>query len=530
MSVKILSSILLIYLGLSSSFLEALHLETIVSFTSSFSGSPSLGTGYGGIVRFNDDWMFVSSPLARPNQKIMAGAVYIYKKTDQGYQEKQIIIPPEGLDHLGLSQIESDRDWLLISLMGTPDDVLSIPDFTGSIQIYHLENEQWVFHSALDRNTPGLEELSKAQLAALSSTVFPFLHEQGAHFGFIFSLNWEHRVLLVGAPYQAVLSPSLFPLINVGCVYAFYFNKETSHWEYLQKIINPEGYLTNDAFGATVVTDGSYALIGNAPVLPFPKSNGFESCLTFLDLNSAVYVYRRTPCNRWEWIQKIKGDQMNSTPIVLNVGGSSLLTTGDCFGATLALKNGHAIIGAPQENLGSATICGAAYFYEQNADGLLKRVFKATSSDPFSQRFAFPTIRIHHDKAYISDINFSGNHKSQGAIAVYSFKEREKSKEERLLERRHHWQRQNISKRKKRKRKSGRQGKWISKGNLVNPDSSPFEFFGESFDIKGKILGVGMGLFSGGFASAVSGSTPLVEVPQPYPEEKSCFTLFKVKS
>lgn len=476
---------------LGTSLDASYKLEPIASFNSSIPGSPDFKDGYGATVRFNNDWVFVSAPIARPDNKVIAGAVYVYKKSATGYEQTQIITTSGTSDHLGLFEIISNDDWLYVSLIGTPqgnipEDLAENQDYAGSVQIYHLENGQWIHHSSLDNSTPGLEELTYISAGGRNPMLNPFYHEQGANFGLNFSLNWEHRVLLVGAQYQANLNPvTTDALINVGAAYAFHFNDETKKWVLAQKITNPEGFFENDVFGSYVATDGNYALVSNSPLFQLSKHT-----------NTAVYVYKRIQCGRWEYVQKLTGDQTNSTwaSLVIPFGFHLPLHQGDAFGSGLILKDGRAIITASLENLGTSSIKGAAYFYQLNSNGLFERVFKATSSDPNSQRFGFPTVRLDNDKVYISDTNYSGDAgTSQGAIAVYSFNNEQ----------------------------------WNFEGNLLSPNALPFEFFGESFDVKDNIIGVGTGLFNSGFISRVVG-TPPIKVPMPYPEHTP-FTIFKIE-
>jgi hypothetical protein len=487
---KVIPIVLSAFICQSGSFLASLELEPIATFNSSIPGNPIFSDGYGQTVRFNGEWVFVAAPIARAGGKTISGAVYVYKKSGNSFKQTQIITTDGESDHLGALQIEAKDDWLLISLVGTPagpipNDTLQNQDFTGSIQIYHLHKGQWTLHSSIDRSTPGLAELSVIDPNALNPVIPPFFFEQGANFGLNFSLDWKHRVLLVGAQYQANLTPENNVLINVGAVYAFHFNDGKKQWELTQKIVNPDGLFANDAFGANVVTNKNYALISNAPIFQAAKpANGF------------VYVFKRTHCNTWEYIQRLQGDQTDLTLATILIPGQppAQVLVGDAFGDTLALRNGHAIVGAPFDNLGTSSIRGAAYFYELTKKGQFKRVFKAISEDPTSQGFSFPLIRIHDKTAYLSDTTFSGSGgQAQGAIAVYQFKN----------------------------------GKWHSKGNLLDPNPAPFNFFGQSFDIRRNTIGVGSGLFGSGFVFFALGTPPLVNIPLPYPSKP--FTIFKIK-
>ncbi|MCE2983437.1 MAG: hypothetical protein LW832_07715 [Parachlamydia sp.] len=128
-------------------------------------------------------------------------------------------------------------------------------------------------------------------------------------------------------------------------------------------------------------------------------------------------------------------------------------------GASLALKNGQAVVGAPQENLGTSSIHGAAYFFRQTKKGTFKKVFKTISTDPTTQRFSYPLIRLEDNKAYIADPLYTGTVQNQGSIAVYAFDDCH----------------------------------WKFKGVLVDPNPFLFELVGESFDVQNCKIAVGTG-------------------------------------
>jgi len=124
-----------------------------------------------------------------------------------------------------------------------------------------------------------------------------------------------------------------------------------------------------------------------------------------------------------------------------------------------------------------------------------RRVYKAVSSDPTSQGFGFPQVKLYKDNALISDVNFSGPAgQSQGAIATYYFRDKCR-------------------------------GEWRFMGNLLDPNADAFNYFGESFDIQGNRLAVGQGLLAGGFFFSGVGTPPIVP-PLPYAPRP--FTIFRI--
>src|SRR5262245_42130497 len=162
------------------------------------------GDAFGQVVAFNRDFLFVSSPGSQPNNKSIAGAVFVYRWDGAQYQPSQVITTGGTGDHLGMLQIVSERDWLVLGVIGTPigpqaNDKITDQNFRGAVLIYRLSPiGQWQLSQTLDENTPGLQDLSTIGGGGIPVLLTP----QGADFGLRSALDVERGWLLVSALYQ----------------------------------------------------------------------------------------------------------------------------------------------------------------------------------------------------------------------------------------------------------------------------------------------------------------------------------------
>jgi hypothetical protein len=391
-------------------------------------GSPAFGNGFGQTVHLHPskNFLFVASPVARPDGKVVGGAVYVYRKQGRQWLLNQTITTGGTSDHLGGFRIEANGKWLFISAIGTPlgpinPDTVDQQDLTGAIQIYKLDDDsnQWQFHQSIDRTTPGLEELTPSSSLGLNVTVPAFLVQQGASFGLNFSLDRPHGQLLVGAQYQQHTDPLGAPQINSGTVYAFRYAAGDDQWVLTQRITNPEGTSANDTFGANLVLDGDLALISNASVVQIPRLAGI---IDPARTNGTVYVYQRMG-GQWTYVQKLNGDQPGPAMILSPTVGPCGIE--DAFGSSLALDHGWAVIGAGLEQAApGGRLGGAVYFYdvqEQCDQKTLVRKPKAVSNDPNTQGTALLGLSLKDDVLLVSDPLHAGpaGEARQGAVLVF---------------------------------------------------------------------------------------------------------------
>lgn len=431
------------------------QIATFHSTTVGCCGSP-FGDSYGINVTAADDYMFVSAPNATiSDNKDAEGAVYVYKKTHHGWINTQIIVTDGTSDHFGATRIVKKKNWLFISAIGTPigpipNDVLSNQNFSGSVQIYHLNHStgQFDFATSLDNTVPGLENLSFVDPTGVNP---PQLKEQGAGFGLSFDVNEDEKIILVGAATQANIDQNLNVLINVGTVFSLKYD-HNFNFTLLQSFTNPDGLATNDGFGGVVKIHNDYALISNSAIFSEQHLNN----------SSSVYLYQLIE-NNWTYLQKVQGDQVGGTTLNSPLVYGGPVTIADNFGSFIAFDGEWALIGAPYENLGTNTLKGAAYFFKlEDIGGNSKRLVfkqKVVSSDPNALITGFG-VALNGKLAAVADPLRTGPAgPGQGAALAYHYEH----------------------------------GEWVNEAALFDETGVSYEIFGVGLDIIKNTIYVGTG-------------------------------------
>lgn len=457
--------------------------KQIATLTPVFPGIALIGDSFGQVLFKSDKFLFVGAPIATVDTKKISGAIYVYEKErhSDGWERTQIITTSGLLDHLSALKIYANDDWLFVSAIGTPigpipNDIPANQDFTGAILIYKRSKGQWVFSQSLDRNTPGLENLTVAAPGAVSIPPVPFLLvENGATFGSSFDINWDKGLLLVGAPGQ-IQEPSNDPAINVGAVYAFKLHH--NRWKLIQTLRNPDGQSENDSFGGQVVIYKDYALISNC-FLTTPHINN----------NSSVYLYHFEE-GQWQYIQKVEGDGGNTLVQIDVFGGSTPFLLSPNFGTSIAASKGWVIIGAPYENLGTDQLKGAVYFYQftrNEGTKTLVRRQKFVSDDP-NTLFTGIAVAIDDRIAVAGDPGHAGpqGQQAQGGLLVFERKN----------------------------------DQWIRKPVLFDKNGFPFQLFGNGVAVKDNLIigGAGNAVIAEVILTAVP---PLLPLPTPLAENRT---------
>lgn len=494
-------------------------------FQGTVPGSPAFGSGYGTAVHIhqNEKYLFVSAPFARSGGLVASGVVYVYKKDCHNFWNLIQIIETKGVsDHLGGFEVLTQGKWLFISSIGTPIDGTSVDpeqDLTGSISIYKFEKAtgQWEFKQFIDMNTPGLGGLSPSSPQGLNVTLPAFLFQQGASFGLTFAVDVRQGLMLVGAEYQQNTDPSGNLAMNSGSVFALKLKHDK--WTFLQEIKCPDGSFANNTFGANVEMYDDLALISNSPVAQIPRiavPPFFNPPLP--RTNGTVYVYQ-FKFNKWLFIQKLVGDQVNPTPIPFSPLFCNCAGQPDCpvpcplcpppfqcidtntqisdsFGSSLAINKNWAVIGSGLEQLEpNGPLSGAVYFYRiQECSGKKKlvRKQKVVSNDPTTQGTALHGLAILRDTVLISDPLHTGpnGEAQQGAILVYNLKK----------------------------------GKWVQKATLFDPQGSANGFFGFSVYATDHYVVGGSSVFTTGLLFGEFGN-PLI--PPVIPFQDGSVVLYK---
>jgi hypothetical protein len=367
------------------------------------------GDAFGQVVAFNKDYLFVASPGSQPNNRSIAGAVFVYHWNGSEYQQTQVLATGGTGDHLGILQITSDRDWLVLGVTGTPvgpqsSDTIADQDFRGAALVYRLSaSGQWQLAQTIDRSTPGLQDLSAIGGGGIPVLLTP----QGANFGLRSAIDAERGWLFISALYQDATDAQNGVTMNAGKVYAFRLDRASGTWTLAQALTNPDGSFVNDAFGASVAVKGRYIMIGNGSVFQGPHAG-----------NASVYVYR-IDGNSWTCVQRLAGSQTNTMPLWFPQFDTNSINVGDAFGNAIALDQDDAVISAPLEN----AYHGAAYFFRrEQVQGEERWVLKqrVESEDANALTFGVFNVALAGSVAVLGDIGWTGSSGPyQGAAHVY---------------------------------------------------------------------------------------------------------------
>ena len=163
------------------------------------------------------------------------------------------------------------------------------------------------------------------------------------HFGY--SVAVSGPTALVGALYHQVGS-------NAHQGAAYVYTETTGVWSQTAEL-TASGGMTRDQFGWSVAVSGPTALVG-APY-HYVNPNVYQG---------AAYVYTDT---NGVWSQTVE--------LTASDGGSN-----DTFGQAVALNGPTALVGAPQHQVGSTTLQGAAYVYTET-NGAWSQTAELTASD-----------------------------------------------------------------------------------------------------------------------------------------------------
>ena len=371
------------------------------------------GDAFGQVVTFNRDYLFVASPGSQPDNKSISGAVFAYRWDGAQYQLSQTITTGGTGDHLGMLQILSEGEWLMLGVNGTPvgpqeNDTIADQDFRGALLIYRLDaTGQWVQSQMIDANTPNVGTLNSIE----SGGIPVLITEQGSNLGLRMALDAEQGWLFISALYQEGFDSQNARVINAGKVFAFRLNRPANTWEFAQSFTSPEGPFMNDGFGAGVAVKGNYAMISNGPIVQGPHP----------DANSAVYVYRQSG-QGWEYFQRLAGTQDVLTPFFFPQMHPDQIQIGDSFGNAIALDENHAVISAPLETSSTTPYTGAAYFFRRktvlgNDRWVLEQ--RVESDDPGSFMFGAFSLALDRNLAIIGDLGRTGSFPLQGAAHVF---------------------------------------------------------------------------------------------------------------
>lgn len=152
----------------------------------------------------------------------------MYVKHANDWILTQVISQKGRADHFSGFRIRAFDRWLFVAAIGTPigpvgDDTVLDQNFTGSIQISKRNYAGlYEFAQAIDRTTPGLENLSSVNPLFFDQVSPPLRSiELGGVFGITFDFSQDNEYLIVGAPCQQGTDSNSQPLLNAGEVFSF---------------------------------------------------------------------------------------------------------------------------------------------------------------------------------------------------------------------------------------------------------------------------------------------------------------------
>jgi hypothetical protein len=177
---------------------------------------------------------------------------------------------------------------------------------------------------------------------------------------------------------------------------AYVFEKINGNWVEVAQLKASDGSAA-DHFGFSVTISGDYIAIGSpdddSGLLPQVSDHG------------AVYIFHRTG-NTWIQEYKIRAADY---------------ATGERFGISISMSGDNIIIGAPNDDNGSATSCGSIYFYQRSGAtwNQLNKFFRTitAANDRFGQAVSINGAYAIAGAPY-ADVN--GN-TSAGSVAIYVF-------------------------------------------------------------------------------------------------------------
>jgi len=286
------------------------------------------------------------------------GAVVIFDKVGAEWERTQTILPElNGARRFG-NAVALNGDRLAIGAYLTSQSSGSGP---GSAHVYVRNGATWQSEFAVRSPDGGVD----------------------VEFGYSIGLSGD--VMVVGAPQNNNSS-------NVRTGAAFVFTREGGSWVQLVRL-TPEGGAAGDRFGYSVAIDGDTILVGSL----------MEGAGALF--HGAAYAYRRIE-GTWT---------LEARLVPSDVGGA------DQFGAAVALQGDDAVIGA---NFHSAAFLrqGAAHLYRRTGSSWSNEG-RLLYSDPAIRDYFGASVAIWNGMAVIGAPEADSPELNSGAVVAVTFRE-----------------------------------------------------------------------------------------------------------
>ena len=279
----------------------------------------AVGDNFGYSVAVSGSTALVGAPYHQVGSNANQGVAYVYTEANGVWSQTAELTASDGAaqDQFGWSVALNGTT----ALVGARYHKVGNNAYQGAAYVYTEANGVW------------------SQMAELTAS-------DGAGddlFGWSVALNGA--TALVGALYHQVGSNA-----HQGAAYVYTDTNGT--WSQTAEL-TASGGMTRDQFGWSVAVSGPTALVG-APY-HYVNPNVYQG---------AAYVYTET---NGVWSQTVE--------LTASDGGSN-----DTFGQAVALNGPTALVGAPQHQVGSTTLQGAAYVYTET-NGAWSQTAELTASD-----------------------------------------------------------------------------------------------------------------------------------------------------
>ncbi|MGB0523537.1 MAG: T9SS type A sorting domain-containing protein [Flammeovirgaceae bacterium] len=261
-------------------------------------------------VAIEGDWAFIGQRTVDEGNHESTGIVYVYHRVNGNWELANNPIPrffrpntsSKAYTYFGHS-LSISNGKLAVGALELGNYPRTEPIGTGSVYIYRLSNQNWVFEKRIT-------------MAAIGK-------RQRAEFGYSVDFDGDH--LIVGAPAALVNG-----VAGAGQVQIFRTIGTSWNFEHEISLSNPH---SNDRFGEAVSVSEEYAVVGS------PNKNHFGE----------AYVYRRSNYPSWP---------LRDWNLLHNFSGYSI-TGSSTFGSDVSISGSKLVIA----DQGYSTGKGAAHLY-----------------------------------------------------------------------------------------------------------------------------------------------------------------------
>ncbi|MFH0891399.1 MAG: FG-GAP repeat protein [Candidatus Falkowbacteria bacterium] len=261
------------------------------------------GDNFGSGVSFSGDYAVIGAKNGDNNNNVSAGAVYVYKKTANGWESQQKISLDEGEigDNFG-SSVAIDGDYIVIGAWGEDTG-------TGAAYIFMRSGETWS---------------QQAKLTAGDDSA------TWRYFGWSVAIEGD----------RVIISVNLDDDMGINSGSAYVFKRSGTTWSPEGSKLLAEDGLAGDCFGRQVSISGNYVIIG-------------------ADLDDFSGKYNAGSAYIFKW----NGEDWEQTAKLTAEGYA---TTNDYFGWSVAIDGDYAIVGSYEDDLSGKANAGSAYVFKRN--------------------------------------------------------------------------------------------------------------------------------------------------------------------